>query len=71
MYAIRSYYAMNSGALYDVTQTIDTYVYHGIMELNDVGMSAAAGLYQSIVGFILVVSVNALVRKFDGEYALF
>ncbi len=62
---------MNSGALYDVTQTIDTYVYHGIMELNDVGMSAAAGLYQSIVGFILVVSVNALVRKFDGENALF
>lgn len=62
---------MNSGALYDVTQTIDTYVYHGLMELNDVGMSAAAGLYQSFVGFILVISANAIVRKVDSDNALF
>lgn len=62
---------MNSGALYDVTQTIDTYVYHGLMELNDVGMSAAAGLYQSVIGFILVVTTNAIVRKVDNENALF
>ncbi len=62
---------MNSGALYDVTQTIDTYVYHGLMELNDVGMSAAAGLYQSVIGFILVVTANGIVRKVDGDNALF
>ena len=47
----------NSGALFNVTQTIDTYVYRGLMELNDVGMSAAAGLYQSLVGFALVLSL--------------
>lgn len=62
---------MDSGALYDVTQTIDTYVYHGLMELNNVGMSAAAGLYQSLVGFILVILANTLVRKFDQDNALF
>ena len=62
---------MDSGALYDVTQTIDTYVYHGLMELNDVGMSAAAGLYQSVIGFILVISANAIVRKIDSDNALF
>ena len=61
----------NSGRLFDVTQTIDTYVYRGLMELNDVGMSAAAALYQSLVGFILVVAANALVRKIDSENALF
>ena len=61
----------NSGRLFDVTQTIDTYVYRGLMELNDVGMSAAAALYQSLVGFILVVAANALVRKIDNENALF
>lgn len=61
----------NSGALYGVTQTIDTYVYRGLMELNDVGMSAAAGLYQSLVGFILVLGANAIVRKKDAENALF
>lgn len=62
---------MNSGALYDVTQTIDTYVYHGLMELNNVGMSAAAGLYQSVIGFILVITANTIVRKVDSDNALF
>ena len=61
----------NSGRLFDVTQTIDTYVYRGLMERTDVGMSAAAALYQSLVGFILVVGANALVRKIDRENALF
>jgi putative aldouronate transport system permease protein len=62
---------MNSGAIFDTTQTIDTYVYRGLMELNDVGMSAAAGLYQSLVGFIVVITANAIVRKVNNENALF
>ena len=61
----------NSGRLFAVTQTIDTYVYRGLMESNDVGMSAAAALYQSLVGFILVIGANALVRVADKENALF
>lgn len=61
----------NSGAIYSVTQTIDTYVYRGLMELNDIGMSAAAGLYQSIVGLILVILANKIVRKLDADNALF
>ena len=61
----------NSGRLFDVTQTIDTYVYRGLMERNDVGMSAAAALYQSLVGFLLVLGANTLVRKIDSENALF
>lgn len=61
----------NSGALFSVTQTIDTYVYRGLMELNDVGMSAAAGLYQSFVGFVLVLIANFTVRKIDPDNALF
>ena len=62
---------MNSGALYSTTQTIDTYVYRALMQLNDVGMSSAAGLYQSVVGFLLVLGANAVVRKVDPENALF
>lgn len=61
----------NSGAIYATTQTIDTYVYRGLMQLNDVGMSAAAGLYQSLVGFALVLIANAIVRKVDSDNALF
>ena len=62
---------MNSGALYSTTQTIDTYVYRALMQLNDIGMSSAAGLYQSVVGFLLVLGANAIVRKVDPESALF
>lgn len=61
----------NSGALFNVTQTIDTYVYRGLMESNNIGMSAAAGFYQSVVGFILVLGANWIVRKLDSDNALF
>ncbi|WP_160720882.1 ABC transporter permease [Bacillus sp. USDA818B3_A] len=62
---------MNSGALYDTTNVIDTYVYRGLMQLGDIGMSAAAGLYQSIVGFALVLLSNYLVRRKSKDNALF
>ncbi len=62
---------MNSGMLLDVTNTIDTYVYRGLMESSNLGMTAAAGLYQSLVGFILVVVANYVVNKIDSDSALF
>ncbi len=61
---------MNQGALYSVTNTIDTYVYRGLLQLGNISMSAAAGLYQSVVGFILVLGANMLVRKVDKDSAL-
>lgn len=61
----------NSGALYDVTRTLDVYVYNALMKTNDFGMSSAASFYQAIVGFILVVATNALVRRYSKENALF
>lgn len=61
----------NSGILYPVTQTIDTYIYVGLTTMGDVGMSSAAGLYQSVVGFILVIGSNLIVRRIDSEKALF
>ena len=61
----------DSGALYPVTNVIDTYVYRGIMNLGDIGMSSAASLYQSFVGLILIVTSNAIVRKVDEENAFF
>ncbi|MFV0399086.1 MAG: ABC transporter permease [Oscillospiraceae bacterium] len=62
---------MDSGPLYDVTNTIDTYVYRGLIKLNDVGMSSAAGVYQSLVGFVLVMISNFVVSKTSKENALF
>ena len=62
---------MNSGALYSVTNVIDTYVYRGLMQLGDIAMSSAAGCYQSLVGFVLVMTSNLVVRKLSPENALF
>lgn len=61
----------NQGALFSVTNTIDTYVYRGLLELGNMSMASAAGLYQSIVGFILILVANMIVRKLDAESALF
>ncbi|MCM8711540.1 ABC transporter permease subunit [Clostridium sp. SYSU_GA19001] len=62
---------MNSGVLYNVTNTIDTYVYRGLLQLGDVGMSSAAGFYQALVGFVLVLLANFIVSKIDKDNALF
>jgi putative aldouronate transport system permease protein len=62
---------MNSGALFSVTNTIDTYVYRGLMQLGDMSMSAAAGVYQSFVGFALVMITNYIVKRVSRDDALF
>lgn len=62
---------MDSGALFSTTNVIDTYVFRGLMQLGDIGMSSAAGFYQSLVGFVLVLVSNYIVRKIDKNNALF
>lgn len=62
---------LHQGLLTRTTQTIDTYVYRALMELNNVGMSSAASVFQAVLGFILVLGSNAIVRKVDSENALF
>lgn len=61
----------NSGALYSVTNTIDTYVYRAMISAGGIGRSSAAGVFQSVVGFILVMVSNAVVRKFSKDNAIF
>lgn len=62
---------MDSSALMNVTNTIDTYVYRGIKSVGTLGMSSAAGLYQSVVGFVLILVMNGIVRRIDKESAIF
>ena len=62
---------MNSGLLYSTTQTIDTYVYRALIEQGNISMSSAAGVYQSLVGFAVVMVSNWVVRRADKEKALF
>ena len=62
---------MSNGLLFNATQTIDTYVFRALLQNNDVGRSAAAGFLQSILGFVLVLGANMVVRKVDKDSALF
>jgi len=60
-----------SGVLFPVTNVIDTYVYRTFLTVGDIGLSSAAGLVQSVVGFSLVFLSNWIVRKIDSDNALF
>lgn len=62
---------MNQGQLYPVSDVIDTYIYRALTYLSNVGMSTAAGMYQSVVGFVLVIIVNHIVNKIDPDSAMF
>lgn len=61
----------DNASLYATTDVIDTFVYRSLRNIGDAGMSSAAGLYQSVVGFILVLGFNALVKKYKSEGSLF
>jgi len=61
----------DSGALYPVTNVIDTFVYRGLMNMGDIGMSTAAGLYQSFVGLVLILVANYIVRRIEKDHAIF
>lgn len=62
---------MNSGALFPVTQVIDTYVYRALMVSGDIAKSSAAGLLQNVLGFICILSANAIVKKIDEDSSMF
>jgi putative aldouronate transport system permease protein len=62
---------LDSGVLYPVTDTVDTYVYRVLIQMNDIGMSSAAALAQSVLGFIMVLLTNQTVRKINPDQALF
>lgn len=61
----------NEGVLLDYTNVVDTYVYRALKETQNISMASAANFYQSILGFIMIVSVNFIVRKIDRESAIF
>ena len=62
---------MNSAPLFPATQVVDTYVYRAYTSTRNVGMSTAAGFLQNLVGFICIMTANAVVRKLDEESSLF
>jgi putative aldouronate transport system permease protein len=61
----------NNGLLYETTDILDTYVYRSLKQDFDVGMGTAAGIYQSIIGFAIIMTTNWLIKKSQSDYVLF
>ena len=61
----------SNGILYSYTDVIDTFTFRALMTNSDFGMSAAVGLYQSVLCFITIMISNRLVKRYDPDYALF
>ncbi|NWL88633.1 sugar ABC transporter permease [Paenibacillus sp. 79R4] len=61
----------NNGLLFSSTDVIDTFVFRMLITSNEIGMSAAAGFYQSVLGFVTILLANYAVRKYDKDRALF
>lgn len=61
----------NSGPLYDVTNVMETYVFRALRQTGDIGMASAAGFYQAVIGFAVVMLSNYIVKRFDEDSALF
>lgn len=61
----------DNGLLYPTVDVIDTYVFRSLRTIGNPAQAMAVGLYQSIVGFILVFGVNTIVRKVSPDNALF
>ncbi len=60
-----------NGQLFNMTDVIDTYVFRSLVTNPDIGMTAAATFYQSVLCFVIIMVVNAVVKKIDEDYALF
>ncbi|MDI4649826.1 ABC transporter permease [Cohnella hashimotonis] len=62
----------NNGLLFNKTDVIDTFVFRALYQQGlDLGLPAAAGLYQSAVGFVIIISLNYVIKKVNPDYALF
>lgn len=61
----------DNALLYPTTDVIDTYVFRALRTFTNYGRTAAIGLYQSIMGFILVIVSNALAKRYSPESAIF
>lgn len=60
----------NAGALYSVTDVIDTYSFRALRQMGDIPMASAVSAFQSIVGCVTILLANKIIRKIDEDAAL-
>jgi len=60
-----------NSVLYNTTDIIETYVYRAMMNNFNFSQGSAVGLFQSVVGFVIVMVTNGIVKKIEPDYSLF
>jgi putative aldouronate transport system permease protein len=60
-----------NGILYEATDVIDTFVFRSLTQSSEIGLPAAAGMYQQVIGFVIIMTVNWIVKRANPDYALF
>ena len=61
----------DNGQLFNATDVIDTFVFRSLIHSGDLTMASAANFYQSVLCFIIIMTVNSVVKKLRPDYALF
>jgi len=60
-------FMLYSAQVYEVADIIDTYVFRMGIQRNDYAFSTAAGMFKSVVAFVLIVIVNQIARRTGNE----
>lgn len=61
----------DNAAIYSTVDVLDTFVFRSLRINGDIGMASAAGFYQSIISFVLILLCNRLSRKYNPDGGLF
>lgn len=61
----------DNGTLYQTTDIIDTYIFRALRQVGDPSQAMAIGLFQSVIGFVMVFGTNWLTRRFYPDGALY
>ncbi|MBC8081346.1 MAG: sugar ABC transporter permease, partial [Gorillibacterium sp.] len=61
----------DNAIVYNYTDVIDTFVTRSLLKTREFGMSASAGLLQSVLCFFLITTVNSIVRRVNKDHALY
>lgn len=60
----------DNGLLFSTTDVIDTYVFRALRSLGDFGTTAAVGLFQAVVGLVMVTAAVLLQRRYARESSI-
>ena len=61
----------SNARILEVADILDLFIYRVLISNNDIGLSSATGLYQSVLCFAAIVTMNGVIKKIDPDYSLF